>query len=295
MNSPAATTTCERVKSALAATGGCVRNGEPNRWRVAWPELRASCLVQQADGWLLASSLTSVAADFVRLPELLQLNAQLPGYAKFVVGQDNRIEVRAEVPWLVDEEQPCPALTPTGNGLKAALSLLLAGRSITTAAAGADQPVPSVDSLQLRLAETGWPFTARNGQFAVELEAPPGRYMATVESSGAIGVRVAVTLAEFSATEPDCARSTAWFLLALAEQVRFVRAFLRAQRAQLVAGMEVIFPHAPSAEELALAFSGLSLACARGGEEARILSQAAVAQRALAVWGAATSTPQHYD
>lgn len=293
--STSAATNCERVKAALAATGACVRNGEPNRWRVAWPELRASCLLQQADGWLLASSLSSVAADFARLPELLQLSARLPGHAKLALGRDNRLEARAELPWLPDEAQPFPALTPTGDGLRSALQLILEGRSATPSDTDTAGPAPRIESLKPALEESGWKFTARDGQFAVELEAPPSHYQATIESSGGSGVRAALVLAEFPATELDCARAVAWFLLSLAEQVRFVRAFLRAQESQLVAGMEVIFPHAPSAEELALAFGGLSVACARGGEEARILSQPALAQRALAVWGAETSTKNNHD
>lgn len=288
-------TNCARVKAALAATDACVRNGEPNRWRVAWPELRASCLLQQADGWLLASSLSSVAADFARLPELLQFSARLPGHAKLALGRDNRLEARAELPWLPDEAQPFPALTPTGEGLKAALHLMLEGYSVNQSATESDRPELLIESLKLTLEEAGWKFTTREGQFAVELEASPGHYQATLESSGATGVRVSVALAEFPATELECARSLAWFLFSLAEQVRFVRAYLRPQQAQLVAGMEVIFPHTPSAEELALAFGGLSVACARGGEEARILSQPVLAQRALAVWGAETSTKKNHD
>lgn len=298
-----------RVFEALRKCAPTTERIDVDRWAFTLANGRVLGVSAQAvEGWL---ALDAALEDHLGRSEfwsLLELNGRLDGPAKFALGPAaSAPQLRAEVP--LDEEVDLVArLHEACDGFKTALEALKAQPDRGDEADGhlgatrwpedaAAEPhalislVPGdVDAGSVDLAalcsEAGWPATLRSsGTAFVDLEVPGGFYQALLNHGVSGALRVSVRVASGERNSGERGLALAGFLLIASGCVRLARPAVRRQQHETAAFFEVCFASAPSAVELAHAYSALSVACRLCGREAKAFEDERVARAFLAARG----------
>jgi hypothetical protein len=118
----------------------------------------------------------------------------------------------------------------------------------------------------------------------IDLDVPGRWHRVRVDTRGDRDVRLAVEIGGGGAVSPLTQQALGVLLLSANGAVRLARAAVKADSKQ-AATFEVAFGALPSASELDLALSALSVACRLFGREAKALEDENVARRYLELQG----------
>jgi len=243
-----------------------------SRWRIGAGS--ADIDVRAAGAWLLFDSAFHHDSAPVKL---LRRNATMPGPAKFVLTPESQARVRAEL--ILDEDADSAGMiVEIRDGFAAAL----AGKELVTRPA---EPEGNTENLKRLCEETGWTFIERaDGSLSVTLETGGGLHQASVTPCGA-GVRISAAFGTCDSPADSVRQAIAVLLLTTGGMVRLVKPAVTEQDWEFRPDFSVAFAAVPPAEGLAAAFSALSVACRRCGEEEHALHDETVARQYLAIRG----------
>lgn len=230
--------------------------------------------------------------------ELLQLNAALDGGSRFVMLPDNRsVHVRADLVFLDEEEPDGDAESHTGNAFADRLRDACAGlktafgrfhsrnrsqeRRSHSLFASREQEERCSEAIRSRCGETVWQFSERSpGNLVIDLNAEAGFYQAVVQARGE-GALVSAEIARWEQLPQLSRQALGLLLLKAGALLRLVRPAVEEHESHIGARFEVRFTSMPSAAELDLSFSFLSVACSLCGREARAVEDVVVAREYL--------------
>lgn len=267
----------DSVATALAAHTTAVERLAARHWTFTPRSAgapRGSARV--VDEWLVVDVLLPVHLER-RLDgcwHALAANAALAGGLKLcpVAAGDRRLHLRADVP-LLEDVPLTQRIRQLCAGLDAAIAWLP-----TAHHSAAPAPLPDLGAceadfdLQERCRQTQWPCIDRGVQAVmVQLDVRGAFQQAVVAPQPGRGVVASVPLLAAPLPAAPHEPAIVRLLLATAGAVRMVRAATTGSPASV--GLEVVFAHAPTAEELAHAFAALSVAWGCAGRETEILAR----------------------
>lgn len=280
------TRVASRRESAIAAAlAQCARSVEEvggGRWRIGLANGKPFPVMARLDEpWLLLEARPALSRRSDPAWELLAINGTIGGPSRLTLPPDGgALELRAEVPVWGGGEMPL------------AERLMEACRSMEEAFGCAHALPPPVRDREKTpagtwselLAEAEWTWVQRTEtEIAVPLDAPGGRYQATIDTSLDSDVRIGADVATASPAEPfppAVRRALGRMLLVGTGWLRLVRAAVRTPTGETVR-LEVGFASLPSAAELNLALEAVTVGCRALGREANALARPEVARAYL--------------
>jgi len=272
------------VVEALETCAPAVKQVGPGRWGFELVNGKAFPVSARAlEGWLLLETGTDSEDLKDGHWQLLERNGRLGGWSKFALGPGRRHpHLRAEIP-LTDGVVLRQRLQEACEGLREGQHADAAPAAESVALDVSDEKQsPSWPAL---LAEAGWTFSERTaGRLLVDLDVPGRWHRARVDAGGERDVRLAVEIGGGKAVAPLARQALGVLLLSANRAVRLARSAVEAGGAT-EAVFEVPFGTPPSAAELDLALSALSVACRLFDREARALEDENVARRYLELQG----------
>lgn len=265
----------DMIAGALREHASELRQVSPNRWEIELPG-RRDAIVNAAidDDWLAFNTESLWRASYW---DLALDNARLDGGLKYALASDGEtLRLRADIHLNADAD--------IARRIRVVLEGLAEKRRPT--GRGSSKPASAMPDLSALCEEAEWPFTARSGgRLAVELEARKAFFQAIIEPLPNGTALARAELAAWESLSEDCRKAVGGLLLSASEIVRMARGLATEEDGRITAAFEVAFPDRPSAQELRLALSALSVAARTCGREVKALGNETVAAQYLAVRG----------
>jgi len=276
----------DHIHRLLVDSGRHVTRPHHAHWQVELMPGQTATLMGEEDAFRLEAALQMPAAGpqplAAQAARLLEIGATLAGNAKYLLTEEGRLHVSAEL-WTPDLEGSGQDLILALDGLEAGVRCLQAlatsGEPVNDATPGIS-PAVNASDLEEAAVQCGWPWDRRSDGglgFKLEGDVALGEAVLAAPARGPVCLAVKVTLDG----PPEVVESPAFteFLLRVNTLLLGPRAVLRrSQEGAPKAVLERSWLRVPHPESLRLALESLNVASQLVGYELRALADAALAR-----------------